>query len=379
MASVLPLLLIGGAALVIVGSKKKGGTRTSLPAPGELVLPPTTPPPLTKKVKKSGSGYPGVTRARMQEIQTMLLSNGYDLGKWRADGRYGSATKSAVMAFQKDHMPNPEDWDGKPGPKTQAVLQRVEADRVSGQQEEAQKFPEEAEQIIDECDPLDASTWGSGNVCEWTGSRWVRATAKMSPTPKAKASPAPEPEPTPAPKPTGKAWSPYKPSTWPSKTFPIGDGRPWSWLPNNTLVRLPERDSWFYRIPSWYAFRGERFTSVHELPTKYYSELVNIIVPVSEGKTTSGMVSIFHNEAWMDKYWSVVSSIRNLASQYPGVGFKVTYTRISQGNTPYIRVEFREKGFMSDFYKTEKKESFNMNISTQHLVGSISASILEIF
>ncbi|MEG0935606.1 MAG: peptidoglycan-binding protein [Clostridia bacterium] len=39
-----------------------------------------------------------------RELQTKLLSWGYDLGKWGADGEFGSCTKAAVAKFQQDHM-----------------------------------------------------------------------------------------------------------------------------------------------------------------------------------------------------------------------------------------------------------------------------------
>lgn len=34
--------------------------------------------------------------------QTMLINKGYDLGKWGADGSFGSATEAAVQRFQRD-------------------------------------------------------------------------------------------------------------------------------------------------------------------------------------------------------------------------------------------------------------------------------------
>jgi len=182
----LPILLLGGAALLMMGGKKK---KSGAIADREIVLPPTTPPPLSKAVKKSGSGYPGVTRARMQEIQTMLLANGYDLGKWRADGRYGPATKAAVLAFQMDHMPKSDGWDEKPGPKTQAALEQVEAARLQGQQQQAKQQPQKKAQVVDECDPLDPGTWGSGNVCVLSDNRWVRQKARVA-APKTKDSAA---------------------------------------------------------------------------------------------------------------------------------------------------------------------------------------------
>ena len=38
----------------------------------------------------------------VKELQTALLNKGYDLGKWGVDGDFGSATETAVKAFQKD-------------------------------------------------------------------------------------------------------------------------------------------------------------------------------------------------------------------------------------------------------------------------------------
>lgn len=173
----LPIILIGGAAaLMLAGGKKK---KTSAPSFGELKLEPTTPPPLPKAVKTSGSGYPGVTRERMQEIQTMLVANGYDVGKYGLDGKYGPATKQAVWEFQ-------EDWgglvvDGKPGSKTQTALEEAEAERLKAQQRIAQQHPEKKAQVVDQCDPLDPRTWGSGNVCVFDGVRWAKRTAKVKP------------------------------------------------------------------------------------------------------------------------------------------------------------------------------------------------------
>lgn len=191
MKGYLPLILLGGAAVMLAGGKKKKKA-PSVPSFGELKLEPTTPPPLPKSVKKSGSGYPGVSRDRMQEIQTMLVANGYDVGSYGLDGKYGPATKAAVLAFQKDHMPKSDGWDGKPGPKTQAALEQVEQARLQGQQQKAQQQPEKKAQIVDECDPLNPATWGSGNICVFDGVKWARRKAQVAKTPKPK---APKPEP----------------------------------------------------------------------------------------------------------------------------------------------------------------------------------------
>ncbi len=55
-------------------------------------------------------------------MQEYLLTLGYDLGKWGADGDFGDATELAVKAFQKD---NSITVDGKCGPVTVAALQKA--------------------------------------------------------------------------------------------------------------------------------------------------------------------------------------------------------------------------------------------------------------
>ena len=151
MPAMLPLLLLGGAAVVALGGKKK---------PRAPKLAPTTPPPIPSADKKATSGYSNVTRERMQEIQTMLISNGYDPGI--PDGKYGPKTKQAVWEFQ-------EDWgglgvDGKPGSKTQAALEEAEQERINALGYTGVK---------DACDPLNVNTWGAGNICEFDGTKWI--------------------------------------------------------------------------------------------------------------------------------------------------------------------------------------------------------------
>lgn len=52
--------------------------------------------------------------------QSMLIQRGYDLGKWGADGDFGSQTEKAVKEFQTDHGLKA---DGIIGPATWAALE----------------------------------------------------------------------------------------------------------------------------------------------------------------------------------------------------------------------------------------------------------------
>ena len=58
--------------------------------------------------------------ADVKTMQNMLISLGYDLGTYGADGDFGSKTRSALKAFQKEHG---LDDDGEYGPKTHAAIQ----------------------------------------------------------------------------------------------------------------------------------------------------------------------------------------------------------------------------------------------------------------
>ena len=41
-------------------------------------------------------------RHRCQHCQRLLIANGYDLGKWGADGRRGNVSRLALMEFEDD-------------------------------------------------------------------------------------------------------------------------------------------------------------------------------------------------------------------------------------------------------------------------------------
>lgn len=99
----------------IFGKVNKKWTHYAIPAGlydgGDVPVPtPSTDKPTLRK----GDSGPYVTLA-----QTELIQRGYDLGKWGADGKYGSATERAVRQFQQD-------WDlkvdGIIGPTTWSYL-----------------------------------------------------------------------------------------------------------------------------------------------------------------------------------------------------------------------------------------------------------------
>lgn len=83
---------------------------------GEVPVP---EPSDRKPTLRKGDAGPYVTLA-----QTMLIQQGYDLGSWGADGKFGAATEMAVKQFQQD-------WglgmDGVIGPRTWEMLESVPA------------------------------------------------------------------------------------------------------------------------------------------------------------------------------------------------------------------------------------------------------------
>ena len=80
---------------VCVGDlSKKSWTHFGIPKGLDGVVPPPAP---TRPTLRKGSRGEAV-----KEMQAILISKGYDLGKWGADGVFGKQTLAAVKAFQKD-------------------------------------------------------------------------------------------------------------------------------------------------------------------------------------------------------------------------------------------------------------------------------------
>lgn len=94
-----------------------------------LVGPPATH---TVMVLDNGSSVPlqinkrrilkkGMSGSDVVWVQKILVSQGYNIGKWGCDGCYGNATFSAVKAFQADKCM--DEVDGIVGPKTYMMLE----------------------------------------------------------------------------------------------------------------------------------------------------------------------------------------------------------------------------------------------------------------
>lgn len=71
-------------------------------------------PELGERILKNGMEGEDV-----KEMQSNLITLGYDLGKWGADGDFGDATEIALMAFQREHGC---DDDGEYGPITHKAM-----------------------------------------------------------------------------------------------------------------------------------------------------------------------------------------------------------------------------------------------------------------
>lgn len=76
----------------------------------------------------------------VKKLQEALLREGYDLGSYGADGKFGSETLSAVRAFQHDNGLTP---DGIVGPKTLAALRKTEDDEPEDGPVEAPDAPQD--------------------------------------------------------------------------------------------------------------------------------------------------------------------------------------------------------------------------------------------
>lgn len=103
-------------------TRKAKWTHWAIPACISLDDAPITPtapadeaPATTKPTLKRGSKGQAV-----KDLQTKLVSLGYNIGSYGIDGDFGKATEAAVKQFQRDHNLTA---DGIVGPKTYAALE----------------------------------------------------------------------------------------------------------------------------------------------------------------------------------------------------------------------------------------------------------------
>ena len=73
-----------------------------------------------KKIKYVGLLKKGSSGAAVKDVQSALISLGYDCGETGADGKYGPNTEKAVRKFQEDHPPL--EVDGLYGEQSHAAL-----------------------------------------------------------------------------------------------------------------------------------------------------------------------------------------------------------------------------------------------------------------
>jgi cell wall-associated NlpC family hydrolase len=113
-------LHIGGGQLIHCSGEVKRGkasdrgwTHWAIPVGIEGDVPVPTPTPTHKTIRRGSTG-PDVV-----ECQKDLISLGYDLSPYGADGKFGRTTEEAVKAFQTDHRLKP---DGIVGPATWGAL-----------------------------------------------------------------------------------------------------------------------------------------------------------------------------------------------------------------------------------------------------------------
>lgn len=127
-------LYVGGDTVIEAKGAQYGVTTSKLTdkrwtAWGELkgveygAAPAEETPPWEEPAKEDKVDRPTIRKGSkgdaVKEMQQLLMDRGYNLGKWGADGDFGSATEAAVKAFQKD---NGLTADGICGPKTWAKL-----------------------------------------------------------------------------------------------------------------------------------------------------------------------------------------------------------------------------------------------------------------
>lgn len=139
-------LYVGNETVIESASTQKGVITSSIQNKkwvewGELKLVEyggDEPIPDKKPTLKKGDSGAYVTLA-----QTKLLNNGYDLGKYGADGKFGTMTEEAVKRFQADHglttdgVIGTSTWDALDNPTPVTILYTVSIPHLTKYKAEA--------------------------------------------------------------------------------------------------------------------------------------------------------------------------------------------------------------------------------------------------
>ena len=117
-----------GIITVIEGNYKNAVTRREIKVNGLYIRGFGVPKYDQENVKKEETKKESIILRKgskgeeVEDLQKKLIALGYDLGKYGADGDYGSATEKAVKKFQKDHSIG---QDGIAGPLTFSALDKA--------------------------------------------------------------------------------------------------------------------------------------------------------------------------------------------------------------------------------------------------------------
>ena len=98
---------------------KRGDILVGKPATHTVMVLDDGIPPVS--IQKRRTLKVGMSGSDVVLVQRILITQGYDCGKWGADSHYGKATESAVKQFQSEKM---LEVDGIVGQKTWAMLER---------------------------------------------------------------------------------------------------------------------------------------------------------------------------------------------------------------------------------------------------------------
>ncbi len=335
MANALPIALLAGGALLLATGKKKRHRKKAAATYEVQRVPPTKPP--AAATNTSGPSGKAASSAVWKSRQTALafvagmkVCNSHP---GTVDGVYGPATLNAIIAFQ---ICAGTDVDGKWGPATDAAMKKMLVDIARGQ---------------------------------------VKISKPPSKSPTSKKAPAPK-------------YSYLNPIDWPQKKWvtPEGHVRDKSWLPRNLAVVFarPGTKAWF---SPWDPFGYQSKNSVgysHPDPG-LYKKFVSIHAPAGEGSTTRAR----NDPDMIRHYFKIVSSLKNLATMYPDIHFRVDYylddpTRPIHTSPKFpVVIDLSKKWFETGFRSTSlsrvSKDKIEWPTPTPNLVHLVANRIEQNF